>query len=106
MFLPSDITMASHRAGWVLPSDAAMGSHRARLPAWFERLLAACCGCPQARALTDFMLPMLEFLPEKRATAAEMLQHPWLRGDVDQEEARQDTAGGVLGGRPLVVRID
>ena len=26
------------------------------------------------------MLPMLEYLPEKRATAAEMLEHPWLSG--------------------------
>ena len=34
----------------------------------------------QADALADFMTPMLEYLPEKRATAAEMLQHPWLDG--------------------------
>lgn len=26
------------------------------------------------------MTPMLEFLPEKRATAREMLTHPWLNG--------------------------
>ena len=28
--------------------------------------------------LADFLLPMLEFDPEKRATAEECLQHPWL----------------------------
>ena len=33
----------------------------------------------QAQALTDFMLPMLEYIPSRRATAAEMLRHPWLR---------------------------
>ncbi|XP_074872712.1 SRSF protein kinase 3 isoform X2 [Carettochelys insculpta] len=33
----------------------------------------------QADAFTRFLLPMLEFLPEQRATAAQCLQHPWLR---------------------------
>ena len=32
----------------------------------------------QAQSLTSFLLPMLEYVPEKRATAAEMLHHPWL----------------------------
>uniref|UniRef100_A0A8C2SVU3 non-specific serine/threonine protein kinase n=1 Tax=Coturnix japonica TaxID=93934 RepID=A0A8C2SVU3_COTJA len=31
-----------------------------------------------AAAFTDFLLPMLELIPEKRATAAECLRHPWL----------------------------
>ncbi|XP_026885868.2 SRSF protein kinase 1a isoform X1 [Electrophorus electricus] len=31
-----------------------------------------------AEAFTDFLLPMLELVPEKRATAAECLHHPWL----------------------------
>uniref|UniRef100_A0A8C9SLR5 non-specific serine/threonine protein kinase n=1 Tax=Scleropages formosus TaxID=113540 RepID=A0A8C9SLR5_SCLFO len=30
-----------------------------------------------AQAFTDFLLPMLELVPEKRATATECLQHPW-----------------------------
>ena len=34
----------------------------------------------QADALAAFMLPMLEYMPDKRATAAEMLAHPWLAG--------------------------
>ncbi|XP_051508433.1 SRSF protein kinase 1a isoform X1 [Myxocyprinus asiaticus] len=32
----------------------------------------------EAETFTDFLLPMLELLPEKRATAADCLQHPWL----------------------------
>ncbi|XP_030640949.1 SRSF protein kinase 1a [Chanos chanos] len=32
----------------------------------------------EAQAFTDFLLPMLELIPEKRATAAECLRHPWL----------------------------
>ncbi|XP_060788415.1 SRSF protein kinase 3 isoform X2 [Neoarius graeffei] len=32
----------------------------------------------QAAQFSDFLLTMLEFIPEKRATAAECLQHPWL----------------------------
>jgi hypothetical protein len=30
---------------------------------------------------------MLEFVPEQRATAAEMLSHPWLQGNPEEEEA-------------------
>uniref|UniRef100_UPI003AAC494D SRSF protein kinase 1a n=1 Tax=Centroberyx gerrardi TaxID=166262 RepID=UPI003AAC494D len=32
----------------------------------------------EADCFTDFLLPMLELVPEKRATAAECLRHPWL----------------------------
>ncbi|MCI4380589.1 hypothetical protein PGIGA_G00241710 [Pangasianodon gigas] len=32
----------------------------------------------QAAQFSDFLLTMMEFVPEKRATAAECLQHPWL----------------------------
>lgn len=32
----------------------------------------------EAAGFTDFLLPMLELIPEKRATAAECLRHPWL----------------------------
>ena len=32
----------------------------------------------EAEALADFLLPMLEWYPEKRATAKEMINHPWL----------------------------
>lgn len=33
----------------------------------------------EAKAFADFLRPMLEFDPAKRATAATCLQHPWLR---------------------------
>ncbi|XP_072134770.1 SRSF protein kinase 1-like [Mobula birostris] len=32
----------------------------------------------EAASFTEFLLPMLELIPEKRATAAECLRHPWL----------------------------
>ncbi|KAM6925103.1 SRSF protein kinase 1a [Xenentodon cancila] len=32
----------------------------------------------EAESFTDFLLPMLELIPEKRATAAECLHHHWL----------------------------
>ncbi|XP_008316394.1 SRSF protein kinase 1a isoform X1 [Cynoglossus semilaevis] len=32
----------------------------------------------EAESFTDFLLPMLELVPEKRATAAQCLRHPWL----------------------------
>lgn len=40
--------------------------------------LTACARAPQAAALADFMLPMLQYDPDRRATAAEMLRHSWL----------------------------
>ena len=33
----------------------------------------------EARELSNFLLPMLEYYPEKRATAKQMLEHPWLK---------------------------
>jgi len=33
----------------------------------------------EAKALNDFLLPMLEYYPSKRATAKQMLGHPWLK---------------------------
>ena len=32
----------------------------------------------ESKALADFLMPMLELYPEKRATAAQMLNHYWL----------------------------
>ncbi|XP_074537676.1 SRSF protein kinase 1a [Halichoeres trimaculatus] len=32
----------------------------------------------EAECFTDFLIPMLELIPDKRATAAECLRHPWL----------------------------
>lgn len=31
--------------------------------------------------LSDFLLPMLDYDPSRRASAAHMLRHPWLAGD-------------------------
>ena len=32
----------------------------------------------EAKALSDFLMPMLEYYPYKRATARQLLRHPWL----------------------------
>lgn len=32
----------------------------------------------EANGLAEFLLPMLEYYPEKRASAQQMLNHPWL----------------------------
>ena len=32
----------------------------------------------EAKEMADFCLPMLKYSPEERATASEMLKHPWL----------------------------
>eukprot|EP00931_Biecheleriopsis_adriatica_P086052 TRINITY_DN60789_c0_g1_i1.p1 TRINITY_DN60789_c0_g1~~TRINITY_DN60789_c0_g1_i1.p1 ORF type:complete len:601 (-),score=135.47 TRINITY_DN60789_c0_g1_i1:109-1911(-) len=46
----------------------------------------------EAKNLSSFLQPMLRLNPEERATAQELLQHPWLRGlpcpEVTEEMAR------------------
>ena len=39
----------------------------------------------EARAFADFLMPMLEWDPEKRASAETMLSHPWLTRDLKDE---------------------
>ena len=34
----------------------------------------------EAKEFTSFLIPMLDFVPDKRATAAQCLKHPWLKG--------------------------
>lgn len=36
--------------------------------------------------LASFLLPMLDFTPDRRATARDMLQHPWLSEQLDDED--------------------
>ena len=37
----------------------------------------------EAKALNDFIMPMLEYYPNKRITARELLRHPWLKMPAD-----------------------
>ena len=41
------------------------------------------CFLPQAHEIAGFLLPMLEYYPNRRATAEEMLRHPWLHSEAD-----------------------
>jgi serine/threonine protein kinase len=45
-----------------------------------------------ARDFADFLLPMLAYDPNQRATAAECLLHPWLTGQPLSEEEQQRLA--------------
>ncbi len=44
----------------------------------------------EALALTDFLMPMLEYYPERRATAQEMLSSPWLNMPPDFDYKMSD----------------
>lgn len=39
----------------------------------------------EAEGLADFLVPMLTYYPERRATAQEMLSHPWLTAPANFE---------------------
>eukprot|EP00887_Chlorella_sp_A99_P000093 scaffold16.g93.t1 len=59
--------------------------HIHRLKFWpLDRVLGEKYKLPpeEAHGLRDFLEPMLNFVPGRRATAAQMLQHPWLRGEL------------------------
>ncbi|KAL8219345.1 UNVERIFIED_CONTAM: SRSF protein kinase 2 [Gekko kuhli] len=61
--------------------DARELRHITKLKPWslFDVLVEK-YGWPQedAAEFTDFLIPMLEMVPEKRASAGECLRHPWL----------------------------
>ena len=45
----------------------------------------------EAQALTYFLLPMLEYYPERRASARELLRHPWLTMPPNYDYRMSDT---------------
>lgn len=50
----------------------------------------------EAQSLSDFLVPMLEWYPEKRATAQKMLEHPWLNMQPNYEYKYTDREYEVL----------
>lgn len=55
----------------------------------------------EAELLSSFLMPMLHYYPDTRATAAEMVKHPWLDGVVVQGElemAARSREGGAASG--------
>jgi serine/threonine-protein kinase SRPK3 len=56
----------------------------------------------EAELLSSFLMPMLHYYPDSRATAAEMVKHPWLQGVVVQGElemaGREAAAGATTAG--------
>uniref|UniRef100_A0A453LT40 non-specific serine/threonine protein kinase n=1 Tax=Aegilops tauschii subsp. strangulata TaxID=200361 RepID=A0A453LT40_AEGTS len=55
-----------------------------------------------AIAMSDFLVPILDFVPEKRPTAAQLLQHPWFDAGPlrRQPRALADTAENPVDGAP------
>ena len=49
-------------------------------------------GLEEARDIASFLLPMLEIVPRNRASAADMLKHPWLNEVELEAGGRTDMA--------------
>lgn len=82
-FLPLGPSDSSHPL-WV---DTHLGElrHIHKLKNWpLESVLTDkyCIDKQPANQLTSFLQPMLHVIPDQRATAKEMLEHPWLKGVV------------------------
>ena len=50
-----------------------------------------------ASEFSDFLLPMLEYDPRRRATAEECLEHPWLRRRPQQQPPTPAQSGAAAG---------
>ena len=44
----------------------------------------------EAREFADFLVPLLDFIPEKRPTAQQCLQHPWLNISISAPNETKD----------------
>lgn len=58
----------------------------------------------EAETLSSFLMPMLHYYPESRASAAELVNHPWLSGVVVQGELEMEErkrAGAAVAGNAL-----
>lgn len=58
----------------------------------------------EAETLSSFLMPMLHYYPDSRASAAELVNHPWLQGVVVQGELEMEErkrAGAAVAGNAL-----
>ena len=79
------------------PRDDKPGIHRTsqlsqlpmdRILIWTVLSSKALSKLLQAELMAEFLRPMLEYEPERRATAQEMLSHPWLSSPVTEPIGR------------------
>jgi serine/threonine-protein kinase SRPK3 len=48
-----------------------------------------------ANDMADFLVPILDFVPDKRPSAAQLLQHPWLNAGPLRKQPTQNSSDGV-----------
>jgi len=59
-----------------------------------------------AQEFSDFLLPMLEYDPRRRATAEQCLRHPWLQARQRPESAAVPAAASTNPGSPTAAGLD
>ena len=80
--MPKRFALGGKRSRQFFDKEANL-RHIDKLRFWsLDKVLEEKYGLPtsEAEALASFLLPMLEFVPERRCTAAQALKHPWLNG--------------------------
>lgn len=64
----------------------------------------------KAKSFAEFLLPMLEYDPKRRATASQCLQHPWLTGSSGatpvQKDAQKENAEVLEKESEMEVQLD
>ncbi|KAH8919968.1 kinase-like protein [Atractiella rhizophila] len=107
--MPRHVALSGKYSGDIFNKRGEL-KHINRLKMWpMHQVLEEKYLIPQKEAvlLTSFLTPMLEFDPDRRASALQMIDHPWLQGvkvrgyteEIEQRLLEEGAAGGEGEGR-------
>ncbi|KAH8407451.1 hypothetical protein KR222_001359 [Zaprionus bogoriensis] len=79
--IPNELILRSELAEEFFDQSGQLRNVSDLSPHSLEDVLIASLGQKEGEALAAFLRPMLEFDPDRRASAKSCLQHPWLSGE-------------------------